>query len=95
MGLRALTSSYWERLQRFLPFEVQLTRFYLDLKDTGAPVKLGLKLKNEPDFKEQVQEHLRGHLSRLIEDAHGYVIGLVDALREDAYDPNPEVRSCW
>lgn len=80
-GLKALTHSYWERLQRFLTSEVQLDKLELDLKELGAPAKLGLKLKNEPDFKLRVQQHLRGHLSRLIEDAQGYVVGLVDALR--------------
>jgi len=90
-GLRALTHSYWERLQRFLTSEVQLEKFELDLKDVGAPAKLGLKLKNEPDFKERVQTHLRGHLSRLIEDAEEYVVGLVDAIRHQARDPDLKV----
>jgi len=53
-GLRALTHGYWERLQRFLTAEVRLERFELDLKQIGAPAKLGLKLKNEPDFKQRV-----------------------------------------
>jgi energy-coupling factor transporter ATP-binding protein EcfA2 len=90
-GLKALTHSYWERLQRFLTSEVQLERFELDLKEVGAPAKLGLKLKNEPDFKQRVQEHLRGHLSRLIEDAQAYVVGLVDAIRDQTGDPNLKV----
>jgi hypothetical protein len=49
-GLRALTHSYWERLQRFLTSEVKLEKLDLDLTKAGAPAKLGLKLKNEPDF---------------------------------------------
>lgn len=90
-GLRALTNSYWERLQHFLASEVKLDSFNLDLTAAGAPAKLGLKLKNEPDFKERVQQHLRGHLSRLIEDAQGYVIDLVRALRDQARDPDLKV----
>lgn len=49
-GLRALTYGYWERLQKFLTAEVRLEKFELDLKQVGVPAKLGLKLKNEPDF---------------------------------------------
>jgi energy-coupling factor transporter ATP-binding protein EcfA2 len=90
-GLKALTHSYWERLQRFLASEVKLEKLELDLKDVGAPAKLGLKLKNEPDFKQRVQHHLRGHLSRLIEDAQGYVVDLVDTLRAEADDPDLKV----
>ncbi|MCB2264169.1 MAG: hypothetical protein LGR52_14715 [Candidatus Thiosymbion ectosymbiont of Robbea hypermnestra] len=90
-GLRALTHSYWERLQRFLTAEVKLAGFELDLEQAGAPVKLGLKLKNEPDFKQRVQDHLRGHLSRLIEDAQGYVVDLVQTIRKEADDPNLKV----
>lgn len=90
-GLKALTHSYWERLQRFLTSEVKMENLELDLTDMGAPVKLGLKLKNEPDFKERVQQHLRGHLSRLIEDAQSYVVGLVDAIRKNAGNPDLKV----
>jgi len=90
-GLHALTHGYWERLHRFLTTEVKLENLELDLAQIGAPVKLGLKLKNEPDFKERVQHHLRGHLSRLIEDAQAYVVSLVRAIREEAEDPDLKV----
>lgn len=90
-GQKALTHSYWERLQRFLTSEVQLERFELDLKEAGAPAKLGLKLKNEPDFKQRVQEHLRGHLSRLIADAQDYVVALVKSIREQSGDSDLKV----
>lgn len=90
-GLRALTHGYWERLQRFLTSEVELEKLDLDLTKAGAPAKLGLKLKNEPDFKERIQIHLRGHLSRLIEDAQSYVIELVEAIRKEAGDPDLKV----
>jgi len=88
--LKALTHSYWERLTNFLGSEVELD-LKLDLKQAGVPAQLGAKLKNEPDFKRRIQEHLRGHLSRLIEDAHEYVAELVAALREEAGNPDLKV----
>lgn len=89
-GLKALTHTYWERLQTFLASEVRLELGF-DLKDLGAPAKLGLRLKNEPDFKATVQQHLRGHLSRLIQDAQAYVVELVDQLREQETNPDLKV----
>jgi hypothetical protein len=83
-GLQAVTRSSWEKLWGFLTSEVQLDKFELDLAGIGAPAKLGLKLRDEPDFKEQMQRHLRGHLRRLIEEAQAYVVRLVDAIRERA-----------
>lgn len=88
--LKALTHSYWERLTNFLRSEVELD-LKMDLKEAGVPAELGAKLKNEPDFKRRIQEHLRGHLSRLIADAHQYVVELVTALRQDAGNPDLKV----
>ncbi|WP_295390201.1 hypothetical protein [uncultured Thiodictyon sp.] len=89
-SLKALTHTYWERLTNFLKSEVDLD-IGIDLKDAGAPAKLGFKLKHEPDFKERIQKHLRGHLSRLIADAQDYVSELVAALRAEAADPDLKV----
>lgn len=90
-GFKALTHSYWERLQTFLVAEVKLDGLGLDLKEAGAPAQLGLKLKLEPDFKERIQRHLRGHLKRLIADAHDYVVAVVDGLRRECADPDLKV----
>ena len=89
-GLGALTHSYWERLGRFLKSKVELDVEF-DLGAAGAPAKLGLMLKNEPDFKARVQEHLRGHLSRLIEDAQAYIIEMVGAIRSHHRNPDLKV----
>ena len=90
-GLETLTQSYWQRLGTFLQSEVQIDNLDLQMEAAGASAKLGLKLKTEPRFKEQIQAHLRGHLSRLIEDAQHYVIDLIDALRKRTEQPNLKV----
>ena len=87
--LQPLTHSYWDRLGKFLVTEVQVDNLGLEMKGSGAAAKLGLKLKTEPDFKERIQQHLRGHLARLIEDACEYVNGLVESIR--AGDPEKKV----
>jgi len=86
-----LSLNYWERLSSFLTTEVELDKIDLQLKGAGVAAKLGMKLKSEPDFKERVQTHLRGHLSRLIEDAQEYVTELIDALRKQSNNPDLKV----
>lgn len=90
-GLQSLTQSYWEKLGNFLASEVQVSGLDLQLKGAGASAKLGMKLKTEPSFKEQIQTHLQGHLSRLVEDARAYVKGLVKALAEQQNNPDLQV----
>jgi len=90
-GLDALTLSYWERLGNFLQSELSIDKLDLQWKQPGAAARLGLKLKTEPEFKQQIQIHLRGHLSRLIADAQQYVSDLIDTLRDQRQDPNLKV----
>lgn len=80
-GLQAITHGYMERLQRFLTSEVEISALDLDLAGVGGPKKLGFRLKTEPDFKARMQQHLRGHVGRLVSDARDYVLALVAALR--------------
>jgi hypothetical protein len=87
-GLKAITHSYMERLQRFLASEVEISAFDLDLSGTGGPKKLGFRLKTEPDFKAKMQQHLRGHVGRLVSDARDYVLKLIGALRSGSDDPD-------
>lgn len=88
LNLNPLASSYWERLTDFLrQTEVEIEK--LGLKNGAAD--LGLKLKTEPDFKEQVQRHLRGHLSRLTKDAQQFADALVVQIRKASNDPNKKV----
>lgn len=87
-GLDVITRGYMERLQAFLTSEVRLTGFDFDLSAVGGPKKLGLRLQGEPDFKAAIQDHLRGHITRLVADARDYVIELVGALRQRTDAPD-------
>lgn len=87
-GLKAITHGYMERLQRFLTSEVEISAFDMDLSDVGGPANLGFRLKTEPDFKARMQQHLRGHVGRLVSDAREYVLKLIDALRAQSDAPD-------
>ena len=84
-GLKTLSDSYWQRLTRFLVSEVHLDGIQIN---TPA-VEVGLKLKTDPTFKEKIQDHLRGHITGLVEEARQFVVGLVGEIRKE--DPDKKV----
>ncbi|MCI5139806.1 MAG: hypothetical protein D3922_15670, partial [Candidatus Electrothrix sp. AR1] len=91
LNLQPLTHSYWDRLTDFLHSEVEIEKLGLKLKAGIGAADLGMKLKTEPDFKQHIQKHLRGHLTRLVEDARQFVDELVRAIREKTGDPDKKV----
>ncbi len=91
LSLQPLTRSYWERLTAFLCTEVEVEKFGLKAKGGVSAVDLGLKLKIEPDFKQHVQQQLRGHLTRLVEDAQKFVDELVREIRTKSNDPDKKI----
>ncbi len=91
LNLQPLTNSYWDRLTDFLHSEVEIDKLGLKIKAGVGAADLGMKLKTEPDFKQRIQKHLRGHLTRLIEDAQKFVDELVLAIRKETGDPDKKV----
>ncbi len=89
-GLDLTARSYGRRLLDFLKSEVEVDGLEFG-DETLVATKLSLKLKTEATFKEQVQERLRHRLTRLFEEARGFVSELVDAVRKRADDPNKHV----
>jgi hypothetical protein len=86
-GLESLTHSYWKRLQNFLASEVGVT----ELKINADAVGLGMQLKSEPSFKELLQQKLRGHVTKLVQDARDYVVELVQEIRQSSKAPDRKV----
>lgn len=91
LALEPLTSSYWDRLTNFLRSEVEVEKLGLKVTAGIGAADLGMKLKTEPDFKQRIQEHLRGHLTRLIEDAQEFVDELVREIRKKTGDRDKKV----
>jgi len=86
-GLESLTRTYWQRLQTFLQTELEIK----DLKISADAIELGMQLKSEPTFKEMLQQKLRGHVTRLVQDARDYVVELVQAIRQQSKNPDRKV----
>ena len=89
--LAPLTGSYWKRLHSFLTTEVKLDKIDLSVKGGPATAKLGFQLKTDPDFKSKVQADLEGHLTKLVEDARGFVNELVEKIRKLSRDQDKKV----
>lgn len=87
----ASRESYWNRLIRFLQTEVDIK----DLKVEGniGPGKVGLSasLKDDPSFKQRLQASLRGHVARIVRQAHEFATEVVTLIRKHHQDPDKKV----
>lgn len=73
--------SYWARLSGFLATTVEFKDASLKIADFA---ELKASLKSDPDFKSRIQSAARGHVARLVQDAHAFFAEAVDALRKQA-----------
>lgn len=78
LQLKPLRESYGQRLENFLNSEV-------DIKDAklGGATGLTLSLRNDPSFKHRVQEALRGHAGRLVQEAHDFCKEVAGTVRNN------------
>lgn len=90
--LAPLNQSLWERLTNFLKSEVKLETMDLEMKGPGGTAAtLGLKLKTDSLFKEKIQKHLAGHLTRLVQLAREFINELVEKIRQLNDEPDIKV----
>ena len=78
--------SYWDRLVGFLNTEVRFQDIKID-----ATVGITASLKDDPDFKKRLQEGLRGHVARLVKQAHDFAAEAVALVRRHVGDPDRKV----
>ena len=79
--------SYWQRFSDFFMARVE----FKEMKFKLVGVEIKAALKNDPDFKRQVQEAARGHVAELVQDAHGFLGEAVNYVREKSGNPNRKV----
>ena len=71
-GKNFTNRSYWERLIDFLKKEVNIKDLTLEGELPGGKIGISASLKDDPSFKSRLQEHLRGHVSKLVRQAHEF-----------------------
>ncbi len=85
-GERVLHEGYWTRSWAFLTrTRVDLSEVGLGVKGVGSGVEAGaqikLNLKNDPTFRQVLQDRLKGHLGALVKDVHEFFGECIVALR--------------
>lgn len=75
--------SYFERLGGVLTSDIKISE--IDMSGIKA------SLKDDPDFKLQLQQRLRGHVTRIVKDAHHFAQEAVELIREETRDKNKKV----
>lgn len=64
----------------------------MDLKASGSGVEAGaqikLNLKNDPTFRQALEDRLKGHLGALVKDVHGFFGECITALRRKHKNDN-------
>lgn len=86
-GCKPADRGYWERIGAFLQTEIELNEFGGSL----AGVDLKASLKSDPDFKLRIQRALRGHLARVIQNAHKFIQDAIQQVRVCESNPTAKV----
>ncbi|MGZ4970704.1 MAG: hypothetical protein ACXWFX_17280 [Methylobacter sp.] len=74
---------YLERLGDVLTRDITIP----EIDVTGIKASL----KDDPSFKQQLQQGLRGHVARIVKDAHSFAQEAVEMIRKETQDPNKKV----
>ena len=83
--------SYWERLIHFLRTDVEIKDLKIEGNIGAGKFGIGASLKDDPSFKQRLQEHLRGHVARLVRQAHEFATEVVTFIRQSHANPNKKV----
>ena len=79
--------NYWDRLQAFFKSEVKLEEIELG----GEGVSFKLAMRDDPDFRRRIQERTRGHVAKLVKDAHGFSSEVVRFVRGHEKDNSKKI----
>lgn len=83
---------YWQRFLDFLHRDIQMDPVGIKVTIPAiTSVDIKASLKNDPTFKERIQISTRGHVARLVAEAHGFMQDAVDFIRSRRGDPNLKV----
>jgi len=83
--------SYWERLIRFLQTDVAITDLKIEGNIGVGKTSISASLKDDPSFKQRLQVHLRGHVARLVRQAHEFATEVVTLIRQAHANPDKKV----
>lgn len=78
-------------LWNFLNKEVQIENITIEGKVSDFKAGITASLKDDPTFKERLQKGLRGHVARIVKEAHQFAADSVDFIRNESGDSDKKV----
>ena len=85
------TEDYWTRVVRFLNQDVTIDGLTLEVSGSGVKGGIKASLKDDPSFRRKLQEGLKGHVARLVREAHDFAVSVVKAVRDKTGEPDKKV----
>jgi hypothetical protein len=86
-GKDPVVEGYWTRLTNFLKTRVKIE----ELGFEKAGVSITASLREDPTFRQRVQEGLRGHVAAMVKEAHEFSGQIVEFVRKREKDDNKKV----
>ncbi len=83
--------NYWERLVNFLNSDVKLDGLTIEASAPGVKGGIKASLKDDPSFRSRLQTGLKGHVARLVQEAHEFAVSVVVAVRDKTNNSNKKV----
>jgi len=90
-GTDASNESYLDRLISFLFTEIDIKEFKFKGGVEGFKAGLTASLKDDPSFRELIQKKAKGHVAKIVEQAHSFGVHIVDFIRKESNDKNKKV----
>ena len=83
--------NYWDRLIDFLKQDLKIKDIELEGELPGGKIGISASLKDDPTFKIRLQEQLRGHVYKVVNQAHEFAREMVTSIRQRENDPSKKV----
>jgi energy-coupling factor transporter ATP-binding protein EcfA2 len=90
-GLDVVRRGYWERTKAVLTSNVVSDGITFNAGTEELSAEMGLRLQRDMAFKEKIQEHLRGHLTTLVNSARKFVSEVVVTLRKQSHNSDLKI----
>src|SRR5690606_31483546 len=82
-GQPLITEGYWTRFYNFLTrTRIDVDKLGLSAGTPGLKAEIKLNLREDPTFKQRLQDSLKGHLGALIKDVHAFFGECILAIRQ-------------
>ncbi|WAS96937.1 hypothetical protein [Nannocystis punicea] len=91
-GQDVIREGYWTRFCNFLTrTQIEVSALGLSAGTPALKAELKLNLREDPTFRQRLQDRLKGHLGALVKDVHGFFGECITAIRKAHSDDSQRV----